>query len=66
MGDDLPDLGAIVAAGLGLTVADASAAVLEAADWVSHSNGGRGAVREACEFILSARGEWSALESGFA
>lgn len=25
-----------------------------------------GAVREACEFILSARGEWSAAESGLA
>ncbi len=66
MGDDLPDLSAIVAAGLGMTVADASAAVREAADWISHSNGGCGAVREACEFILSTRGEWSALESGFA
>lgn len=66
MGDDLPDLSAIVAAGLGMTVADAGAAVREAADWISHANGGYGAVREACEFILSARGEWSALESSFA
>ena len=62
----LPDLSAIAAAGLGMTVADACAAVCETADWISHANGGCGAVREACEFILSARGEWSALESGFA
>jgi 3-deoxy-D-manno-octulosonate 8-phosphate phosphatase (KDO 8-P phosphatase) len=65
MGDDLPDLSAITAAGLGMTVADGSAAVREAADWVSSANGGCGAVREACEFILSARGEWSELESDF-
>ena len=66
MGDDLPDLGAIVAAGLGMTVADGSATVREAADWVSSLNGGCGAVREACEFILSARGEWSSVTAGFA
>lgn len=65
MGDDLPDLGAIVAAGLGMTVADGSRAVREAADWLSHCNGGCGAVREACEFILTARGEWSSVEAGF-
>lgn len=65
MGDDLPDLAAILAAGLGMTVANASAAVLDAADWRSAHNGGCGAVREACEFILSARGEWPALVSDF-
>jgi len=65
MGDDLPDLGAVSAAGLGMTVADASQAVRKAADWVSAAAGGGGAVREACEFILSARGEWDALEAGF-
>lgn len=66
MGDDLPDLGAVVAAGLGMTVADASAAVREAADWVSVLAGGHGAVREACEFILAARGDWLSTQSGFA
>jgi 3-deoxy-D-manno-octulosonate 8-phosphate phosphatase (KDO 8-P phosphatase) len=66
MGDDLPDLGAIIAAGLGMTVADASSTVREAADWCSRFNGGGGAVREACEFILSAKGNWSALAADFA
>ena len=65
MGDDLPDLSAIMAAGLGLTVADASASVRAAADWSSTLNGGCGAVREACEFILRARGDWASLEQGF-
>jgi 3-deoxy-D-manno-octulosonate 8-phosphate phosphatase (KDO 8-P phosphatase) len=66
MGDDLPDLGAIIAAGLGMTVADASSTVREAADWRSRYNGGCGAVREACEFILSAKGEWSELAADLA
>ncbi|GAB3286553.1 KdsC family phosphatase [Parahaliea aestuarii] len=65
MGDDLPDLGAIIAAGLGLTVADACARVAAAADWCSRFNGGCGAVREACEFLLEARGQKATLESGF-
>jgi 3-deoxy-D-manno-octulosonate 8-phosphate phosphatase (KDO 8-P phosphatase) len=66
MGDDLPDLGAITAAGLGMTVADADAAVHAAAQWRSRFNGGAGAVREACEFILSAKGKWPALAAEFA
>jgi 3-deoxy-D-manno-octulosonate 8-phosphate phosphatase (KDO 8-P phosphatase) len=65
MGDDLPDLGAIRVAGLGLTVADAVAAVADAAHWQSSLPGGRGAVREACEFILTAKGLWSELEADF-
>lgn len=65
MGDDLPDLGAIKAAGLGMTVADACAQVREAAEWCSVYNGGCGAVREACEFILSARGELEARLADF-
>jgi len=65
MGDDLPDLGAIVASGLGMTVADAAAAVRAAADWCSERRGGDAAVRDACEFILAARGEWDAIEAAF-
>ena len=65
MGDDLPDLGAINACGLGLTVADAARAVATAADWQSRLGGGAGAVREACEFILDARGALAAREAEF-
>ncbi len=65
MGDDLPDLGAINACGLGLTVADATRAVANAAAWQSSMAGGAGAVREACEFILDARGELAAREADF-
>lgn len=55
MGDDLPDLAAIRAAGIGMTVADAVATVASHADWQSRSVGGQGAVREACEYLLAAR-----------
>lgn len=65
MGDDLPDLAAIQAAGLGLTVADAVAAVRAQADWCSTAAGGAGAVREACEWLLQLQGSWTRLEAGF-
>jgi 3-deoxy-D-manno-octulosonate 8-phosphate phosphatase (KDO 8-P phosphatase) len=66
MGDDLPDLGAVTAAGLGMTVADGCAALREAADWTASASGGCGAVREACEFILAARGARVPAEAEFA
>lgn len=65
MGDDLPDLAAISAAGLGMTVANGAAAVQEAADWCSRALGGEGAVREACEFILDAQGNLDAALEAF-
>lgn len=65
MGDDLPDLGAIRAVGLGMTVADAERTVAAAADWQSRRPGGRGAVREACEYILEARGELAEVEAEY-
>ena len=34
-------------------------------NWISTANGGCGAVRDACEFILTARGEWPSLVSEF-
>lgn len=55
MGDDMPDLAAIKACGLGMTVASGDEYVASHADWRSQKPGGRGAVREACEFILDAQ-----------
>jgi len=55
MGDDLQDLAAIQACALGMTVADGDEFVASHADWRSQRPGGRGAVREACEFILQAQ-----------
>jgi len=56
MGDDLPDLAAVRAAGIGMAPADAVDQLRAAADWISEFNGGAGAVRQACEQLLSWRG----------
>lgn len=55
MGDDVTDLEIMGAAGLSITVANAHPDVLGAADWVSVAEGGQGAVREVCDFLLTAR-----------
>ncbi len=55
MGDDLQDLRAIRAVGLGMTVADAHPVVAQHALWQATRPGGGGAVREAAEFILQAQ-----------
>ena len=55
VGDDLPDLPAIEAAGLGLTVADGRAELRTAAAGITQCRGGQGAVREVCDLLLAAR-----------
>lgn len=55
MGDDLPDLPALRYAGLGITVPNAYWLVREHADYCTLNPGGAGAVREACDLILSAQ-----------
>jgi 3-deoxy-D-manno-octulosonate 8-phosphate phosphatase (KDO 8-P phosphatase) len=58
VGDDLPDLPLLRRAGLSFAVADAAPEVRSAAHVVLRTNGGQGAVREACERILKAKGAW--------
>jgi len=55
IGDDLPDIAIIRQVGLGIAVANAVAEVKEFADMHTKLSGGRGAVREACDFILNAQ-----------
>lgn len=55
VGDDVTDLGIMAVAGLGITVADAHPDVVRAADWVTRAGGGRGAVREICDLLVSSR-----------
>lgn len=54
-GDDLPDLSAIAAVGLGIAVANAMPYVAEHAAYKTARNGGDGAVREMCDLILQAQ-----------
>jgi len=58
MGDDIADLGPMERAGLSLAPADAVTEVRRAAHWTSRRPGGSGAVREAIEMLLKARGAW--------
>jgi 3-deoxy-D-manno-octulosonate 8-phosphate phosphatase (KDO 8-P phosphatase) len=55
VGDDTPDVPMLRMAGLAIGVADAHPALLAVAHWVTKSAGGCGAVREACDLLLSAR-----------
>ncbi|RLC32529.1 MAG: phenylphosphate carboxylase subunit delta [Deltaproteobacteria bacterium] len=57
MGDDLPDLAMFRESGLRIAVADAAEEVRRAADRVTKNRGGRGAVREVCEWLLACRGK---------
>ena len=65
IGDDLPDLPAFAACGVDVAVADAVSDVLERADYVTKTNGGRGAVREVIELILRAQGKWNEILTQF-
>lgn len=56
MGDDLPDICILEKVGLKCCPNDAVEEVQEVCNFKSSINGGRGAVRELCDFILDAQG----------
>ena len=56
MGDDLPDLPVLRRCGLALSVPNAPEIVRSHVHYVTNTPGGRGAAREACEFLMRARG----------
>lgn len=61
VGDDLADLPVLLSVGVGIAVADACRELREAADLVTVAPGGRGAVREAVEWLLAAQGLWDGV-----
>lgn len=56
VGDDWPDLAAMELCGYPIAVADGAKEVRAAAAWVTTVRGGDGAVREAIEHLLGAKG----------
>ena len=56
IGDDLSDLAVLEIVGLPMAVGDAVDEVKAAAEFVTSSKGGCGAVREACEYVLKLNG----------
>jgi len=60
-GDDWIDLPVLLRVGLAVSVADAEDRVKEQVHWVTSRNGGRGAVREICNLILSSQDKDQAI-----
>lgn len=56
MGDDLPDVCILEKVGLACCPSDAVEEVSEICDFVSTKAGGRGAIRELCDFVLRSQG----------
>jgi 3-deoxy-D-manno-octulosonate 8-phosphate phosphatase (KDO 8-P phosphatase) len=61
IGDDLPDIPIMRRAGLAIAVGDAVPEVKEAAHYTTKALAGRGAVREAVELVLKAKGIWAEM-----
>ncbi|MFA4848322.1 MAG: HAD hydrolase family protein [Methanoregula sp.] len=53
MGNDVNDLECMTYAGIGVAVADSDPKVLAVADYITRKNGGRGAIREFIDIVLS-------------
>jgi 3-deoxy-D-manno-octulosonate 8-phosphate phosphatase (KDO 8-P phosphatase) len=65
VGDDIVDLPVMRQVGFAATVADAVDDVKPYAHMVAKRCGGRGAVREICDFLLKESGRWPAVASHY-
>lgn len=63
VGDDWPDRSVLRRVGVAVAVADACHELRAAADHVTRTAGGRGAVREVVEWLLKGQGQWHDLVS---
>ncbi|MCS7003972.1 MAG: HAD-IIIA family hydrolase [Cytophagales bacterium] len=61
IGDDFPDKAILIRCGLAVVPADASEAIKPFAHYVTSAQGGKGVLREVCEFILKAQNLWEAF-----
>ena len=64
-GDDLPDLACITQVKMGITVPNGHFLVKDAADAITSREGGNGAVREICDWILQAQDKFDDAVSPF-
>jgi len=65
VGDDLVDLPVMRLVGFSATVADASDDIKPYVDLVTSRPGGRGAVREVCDFLLKQSSLWTSVTSRY-
>ncbi len=65
VGDDIPDLPVIRAAGIGAVPADAAKDLRDNADYICKLPGGKGCVREVIEKVLRSQNKWYFEEGDF-
>ena len=66
VGDDVVDIPVFKKVGMPIAVKDAEDAAKDHAAMITENRGGRGAVREVCDFLLRAKGLWeSAMREYF-
>lgn len=65
MGDDLPDLPALLAVGLPVAPANAHPWIAARVRWHTQARGGEGAAREVCDVVLAAQGNIDTLLARF-
>jgi len=61
IGDDVVDIGVLAQVGLAVAPSDAHPAARKTATLITRAPGGKGAVREVADFILTAQGKMGAL-----
>ena len=64
MGDDIPDYHVMQLVGLPTCPQDASPEIKAISNYVSHKNGGKGAVREVIEQVMKVQGKWHLYYNG--
>ena len=65
IGDDIVDIPVLKICGFSVAVADADEEVKAFVQMITKQCGGRGAVREVCDFILKAKGLWKDIIDGY-
>src|SRR5690606_38748280 len=64
MGDDIPDYHVMQLVGLPTCPQDASPEIKGISKYISHKNGGKGAVREVIEQVMKVQGKWHLYYNG--
>lgn len=64
MGDDIPDFHVMQLVGLPTCPQDASPEIKSISKYISHKNGGKGAVREVIEQVMKVQGKWHMYYNG--
>ncbi len=64
MGDDIPDFHVMKLVGLPTCPQDAAQEIKAISKYISHKNGGKGAVREIIEQVMKVQGKWHMYYNG--